>query len=214
MKPFILILSSPSGGGKTTIAKTLLSARDDLAYSVSATTRAPREGEVDGVDYHFLSDVEFKKRRDEGAFLESASYGGHLYGTLAESVDQAMDEGCHIVLDIEVSGARQIRERRNDIVSIFILPPSASDLVERLGKRNTETRGDLETRMRAAIEELKEAPQYDYVVVNEDKIQAVAEVAAIIDAEGKRTGRQEDLRDIIETLRLNLVVEVEARAGG
>lgn len=204
MTPFLLILSSPSGAGKTTITKALLAARDDLGFSVSATTRPPRPGEQDGTDYHFLSREEFERRRAAGAFLEWAEYGGHLYGTLASEVNQIQANGRHVILDIEVQGARQVRERRSDVVSIFVLPPSADELVTRLGGRGTDQPRDLEQRLLRAVEELDEAQHYDYLVVNDDRTQAVAEVAAIIDAESRRTGRQHPLLDTVQELRREL----------
>jgi guanylate kinase len=205
MTPFLLILSSPSGAGKTTITKALLAARDDLGFSVSATTRPPRPGEQDGVDYHFLSPEEFERRRLAGAFLEWAEYGGHRYGTLEAEVEQVLAQGRHVILDIEVQGARQIRQRRQDVVSIFVLPPSVEELVARLGYRGPLSPLELEQRLRRAVEELDEARYYDYLVVNEDRTQAVAEVAAIIDAESRRTGRQADVLKDIEGLRQGLL---------
>ncbi len=204
MTPFLLILSSPSGAGKTTITKALLAAREDLGFSVSATTRPARPGEQDDVDYHFLTREEFERRRAAGAFLEWAEYGGHLYGTLASEVDQAQAEGHHVILDIEVQGARQIRERRSDVVSIFVVPPSAEELVARLGGRGTDRPADLGQRLRRAVEELGEAQHYDYLVVNDDRTQAVAEVAAIIDAESRRTRRQPTLLTKVQELRREL----------
>jgi guanylate kinase len=201
---FLLILSSPSGAGKTTITRALLAAREDLAFSVSATTRPPRTGEQDGVDYHFLSREEFERRRQAGAFLEWAEYGGQLYGTLAAEVEQAQAQGRHVILDIEVQGARQVRERRSDVVSIFVLPPSVDELVSRLGGRGTDRAANLEERLRRAVEELGEARHYDYLVVNDDRTQAVAEVAAIIDAESRRTGRQAPLLEKVQELRREL----------
>lgn len=204
MTPFLLILSSPSGAGKTTITRALLAARDDLGFSVSATTRPPRPGEQDGVDYHFLAPEEFERRRAAGAFLEWAEYGGHLYGTLTAEVDQAQAQGRHVILDIEVQGARQVRERRSDVVSIFVVPPSAEELVARLGGRGTDRPADLGQRLRRAVDELGEARHYDYLVVNDDRTQAVAEVAAIIDAESRRSGRQTALLDKVQELRREL----------
>jgi guanylate kinase len=204
MTRFLLILSSPSGAGKTTITKALLAARDDLAFSVSATTRAPRPGEKDGVDYHFLSTEEFERRRAAGAFLEWAEYGGHLYGTLASEVNQTQAQGRHVILDIEVQGARQVRERRSDVVSIFVLPPSVDELVNRLGGRGTDQPKDLEERLLRAVDELDEAQHYDYLVVNDDRTQAVAEVAAIIDAESRRTSRQRPLLETVQEFRREL----------
>jgi guanylate kinase len=204
MTPFLLILSSPSGVGKTTITKALLAARDDLGFSVSATTRPPRPGEQDGVDYHFLSKEEFERRRAAGAFLEWAEYGGHLYGTLAAEVNQTQAQGRHVILDIEVQGARQVRERRSDVVSIFVLPPSVDELVTRLGGRGTDQLKDLEQRLLRAVDELDDAQYYDYLVVNDDRTQAVAEVAAIIDAESRRTTRQHPLLETVQELRREL----------
>jgi guanylate kinase len=211
MTPFLLILSSPSGAGKTTITKALLAARDDLGFSVSATTRAPRPGEQDGVDYHFLSQEEFERRRTAGAFLEWAEYGGHLYGTLASEVNQTQAQGRHVILDIEVRGARQIWERRSDVVSIFVLPPSVDELVNRLGGRGTDQPKDLAERLLRAVDELDEAQHYDYLVVNDDRTQAVAEVAAIIDAESRRTSRQRPLLDMVQELRRELSEFVRER---
>lgn len=212
MKHFLLILSSPSGAGKTTITKALLAAREDLGFSISATTRAPRPGEQDGVDYHFLSREEFERRRQAGAFLEWAEYGGQLYGTLESEVGRIQGEGRHVILDIEVQGALQIRQRRTDVVSIFILPPSAEELVARLGGRGTDRPADLEQRLRRAVAELDEALRYDYLVLNEDRTQAVAEVAAIVDAESRRTSRQLTLVDTVHTLRRDLATLLEGMA--
>lgn len=205
MTPFLIVLSAPSGGGKTMIAKALVAAREDVEYSVSATTRARREGEVDGVDYHFLSQAEFTRRRDAGEFLEWAEYGGCLYGTLEAQVGRAIQQQKHVIMDIEVQGARQVRARRSDVVSIFILPPSAETLVRRLGARDASLdREALQRRLRRAVEELEDAAGYDYVVVNEDRTQVVAEVAAIIDSESKRSYRDPELRETLEELRRDI----------
>lgn len=193
MTPFLLILSSPSGAGKTTIAKALLAARDDVGYSISATTRPPRPGEKDGVDYYFVTEEEFRRKRDAGEFLEWAEYSGHLYGTLRSEVERVLASGRHVVLDIDVQGARAIRARRDDVVSIFILPPSVEELLARLGGRGGNPPADLERRLRTAVAEVECAGEYDYIVVNADRTQAVAEVAAILEAESKRTGRQKEL---------------------
>jgi guanylate kinase len=128
----LLVLSSPSGGGKTTIARRLLERRHDVGYSVSATTRAMRTGEVHGRDYWFITPAEFAARVDTGAFIEHARYGGHEYGTLREEVERQLAMGHHVVLDIEVQGARQVRERVPGAVLVFVLPPSGGELIRRL----------------------------------------------------------------------------------
>ncbi len=200
MTPFLLVLSAPSGGGKTTIAKALLAAREDVGYSVSATTRAPRAGERDGVDYHFIRFEEFVRRVKADEFLEWAEYGGHRYGTLRAEVEGVLASGRHVVMDIEVQGARRIRDRCQNVVSVFIIPPSAQALVDRLGGRRTERPPDLVRRLRRAVAELDEAKDYDYVVVNADRTQAVAEVAAIIEAESRRPRWQPTLDEMVAAL--------------
>ncbi len=207
MIPFLLVLSSPSGGGKTTIAKQMLLARDDLGYSVSATTRSVRAGEVDGRDYHFLTRDEFLRRESAGDFLESATYGGELYGTLRSEIDRLFAAGKTVVLDIEIKGARQVRAQMPTAVHVFVLPPSAAVLVGRLTGRNTESALVLRERVARAADELKAVGEYDYVVVNEDLFAAVAQVAAILDAEARRVSRQDGLGTMIERLRRDVIEE-------
>lgn len=204
MKPFLLVLSSPSGGGKSTIARHLLEAREDLGYSVSATTRPPRAGEEDGVHYHFLSDGEFARRAAAGEFVESASYGGYQYGTLRQELTRILDSGRHVVLDIEVQGARQVRQAVADTVSVFVLPPSGNVLVERLRGRATEDEAALARRFEHAADELLAATEYDYVVVNDDLVAAVDAVAAILDAEGHRTGRTAELTARVQAMSVEV----------
>lgn len=204
MTPFLLILSSPSGGGKTTIAKALLAARDDVGYSVSATTRAPRPTERADVDYHFLSEAEFTRRVAAGEFLEWATYSGYRYGTLRTEVERVLAGGRHAVLDIEVQGARQVRERRTDVVSIFILPPSAEVLLERLGGRKSDNPAAIRRRLLQAVAEVDDAAAYDYIVVNDDRAQVVSAVTTIIDAEARRTARIPELARTITILREGL----------
>ena len=207
MKRLLLVLSAPSGGGKTTIAKKLLQVRKDLGYSVSATTRATRNGERDGEDYHFLSREEFERRRDRGEFLEWAEYGAQLYGTLKREIDRIFGEGRHAVLDIEIEGARQIRRNFPNSLQVFVLPPSADVLVERLKRRNTENPELLRKRLTHASEELAAVAEYDYAVVNEDLDTAVDQVSAILDgkAEDRLISRQHDLPGRIERLRRDVV---------
>ncbi len=207
MKPFLLVLSSPSGGGKTTIARQLLQGRDDLGYSVSATTRAKRPGELDGVDYHFLSHDEFERRAVAGEFVECAVYGGERYGTLHAEIRRLFAEGRIAVLDIDVQGARQVRSVVPDSVQVFVLPPSAAVLVERLGRRATETLQKRRERVTIAASELAAVIEYDYVVINDDLITAVSHVAAIIEAESRRVSRQRRLLGAIDELRQEVIRE-------
>ncbi len=208
MKPFLLVLSAPSGGGKSSIARHLLQGRDDLGYSVSATTRPMREGEREGVDYHFLTRGEFLRRREAGEFLESATYGGHLYGTLRSEIDRIFAAGRHAVLDIEIEGARQIRASFPNSLHLFVLPPSAEVLIGRLKGRNTEPAEAVRQRIARAVEELDAVAEYDYVVVNQDLVIAVAQVAAILDAEARRVSRQSDLQQVIARLRRDVAAAV------
>ncbi len=205
MKPFLVVLSSPSGGGKTSIARRLLEDRDDLGYSVSATTRAIRERERDGIDYHFLTKPEFVRRRDAGEFLEWATYGGHLYGTLRAEVDQILSSGRNAVLDIEIEGARQIRASFPNALHLFVIPPSAGVLVERLVGRNTDAAAAVRERIARAGDELAAVSEYDYVIVNDNLSHAVAQVKAILDAEALRVERQDALPGVVERLRRELV---------
>jgi guanylate kinase len=207
--PFLLVLSAPSGGGKTTIAKLLLQGRDDLGYSVSATTRPKRPDERDGVDYHFLSRDEFVRRRDNGEFLEWATYGGELYGTLKSEIERIFAQGRHAVLDVEIEGARQIRKNFSNSLLVFVLPPSAEALMQRLAGRRTEDPALVRDRFVRAAEELKAVGEYDYAILNEDLVVAVAQVAAILEAESWRVPRQDTLPVFVEQLRRDVVKAAE-----
>ncbi len=189
MNPFPIILSAPSGGGKTTVMKRLLATRSGIGYSVSATTRAPRSGEVNGHDYHFLSVAEFKRRRSRKQFAEWAEVHGRMYGTLRSEVRRILKGGQHVMMDIDVQGARQFHAAFPESVLIFLLPPSGEVLLKRLVDRDTEGREAHLVRLRAALEELQEVPRYHYVVVNDDLDATVRRVSAIVDAEEVRHER-------------------------
>lgn len=199
-----VILSSPSGGGKTTIARELLARRSDMGYSVSATTRAPRAGEVNGTDYHFLTEAEFAARRGKGEFAECAQVHGLWYGTLRTEVEKVLASGKHVILDIDVQGAAQFHRAFPQTVLVFVLPPSGDAMLKRLRERGTENSAQLARRLQSAIAELQAVPEYQYVVVNDDLEAAVQRVSRIIDAEDLRRERmtdlQRDLRSIVERL--------------
>jgi guanylate kinase len=205
--PFLLVLSSPSGAGKTSIARRLLETRADVAYSVSATTRPRRPGETDGRDYHFLAAAEFERRVAAGEFLEHAAYGGYRYGTLRSEVDAIFRRGKHALLDIEIAGARQLRTGFPDAVHVFVLPPSGDELVRRLEGRNTEDPAAVRRRLDHAAAELAAVGEYGYAVVNDDLARAVARVSAIIDAECQRIGRQHELTAFVAALRSQVLAE-------
>jgi guanylate kinase len=200
VNPFPVILSAPSGGGKTTIARELLRHRGDLGYSVSCTTRSPRVGEVEGRDYYFLSRAEFERRRDAGEFAECAEVHGNMYGTLRSEVQRVLGAGKHVVMDIDVQGARQFTRVFPESVTIFVLPPSAEVLLERLRRRQTESKEQLARRLQSALTELQAVDSYQYVVMNDDLHKAVQRVAAIIDAEVVSRERVGGLRHQVSVL--------------
>lgn len=208
MTPMIVVLSSPSGGGKSTITQRLIAERPDCGYSVSATTRPPRPGEVDGIAYQFLTAAEFERRVEAGDFAEHAEYDGHRYGTLVSELLRVTHGGQHVVLDIEVVGARQVRERFPGAVLIFVVPPSGAVLAERLRARAAEDSTRVAGRLQRAIDELGAAAEYDYVVVNDEVGTALHAVNAILDAEARRTSRQRDFTVVLDRLRAEVAAEL------
>lgn len=177
------IVSGPSGVGKSTVLKALLEKRNNLYFSVSATTRKPREGEADGVHYHFLDVDTFRKWIANEEFLEYAEYVGNFYGTPKRYVDDAMNHGQDVILDIEVQGALQVSSKRPDTVRIFIAPPSWEELERRLTERGTDEPDKVQKRLLRAKVEFQTAYTYDYFVINESVETAVQELDAIITAE-------------------------------
>lgn len=178
---FPVVLSAPSGAGKTTIAHRLRALRGDVVFSISATTRAPRDAERDGVDYHFVSDDAFRRMIDAGDLMEWAQVHGSYYGTPLRNVDDARSRGQFLVLDIDVQGARQIREKVADAVLVFVLPPSGAALVQRLIGRGSEDDARVQRRLRNALDEIRGAGEFDHVIVNDEVDTAVADVNAILD---------------------------------
>jgi guanylate kinase len=193
--PFPLILSAPSGAGKTTIARRVLEMRTDVGLSVSATTRERRPHEVNGRDYYFLDEHEFGRRREAGEFAESAVVHGRRYGTLRSEMDKVLASGRHVLMAIDVQGARTCHVAFPNSVRVFVLPPSVEVMVARLRTRNTESEDSLQRRLRTALGEVDAVSEYDYVVINDKLDVAASQVCAIIDAEMARYTRAHGVDD-------------------
>lgn len=186
----LIVLSGPSGVGKSTVIKDLLHNRPDIYFSVSFTTRAPREGEVDGVNYNFVSRTEFERMIGAGELLEYAQYVNNYYGTSLKVIRDKLEQGVDVLLDIEVQGAATVRQKCPEAVLIFILPPSLEELSRRLYSRNTDSPEVIEQRLQKAREECRECKNYDYIVVNDNVEAASAKIQAILSAEGCRTHKR------------------------
>jgi len=186
---FLIILSAPSGGGKSTILNEILKITDDIDYSVSFTTRKPRGVEQDGIHYHFVDEAEFLRRIDAGDFLEHARVFGNWYGTSISYIKSRLQASHHVIMDIDVQGATLISATDIPFVKIFIIPPSMEVLRDRLVRRATDSEEEIAKRLRIAREELSYIPHYDYLVINDDLSQAVEDVLAIIRAEENRVNR-------------------------
>lgn len=200
----LTVVSGFSGAGKGTLMKALMGKYDNYALSISATTRAPREGEVHGREYFFKSNEEFEKMIDKGELIEYAKYVSNYYGTPREYVQQQLDEGKDVILEIEMQGALDIKERFPDTLLLFVTPPSAVELNTRLTGRGTETKEVIEARMKRAIEEVDYMKDYDYLVVNDDLDICMEELHSIIQNERYRIFRNEkfieDIREQLESL--------------
>ena len=177
----LIIFAAPSGAGKSSLIKKIIEISEEkLELSVSATTRAPRKGEIHGKDYFFISDNEFNELKDKDAFIECANVHGNQYGTLKSFVHEKMEEGISVILDIDVQGFAQIKETEEDMVSIFIIPPSLDELKNRLILRGLDTNDAIEKRLLNALEELKHAESFDYIVLNDNFDNAIDQLSSII----------------------------------
>ena len=186
----LFIISAPSGTGKTTILKKIVAAMDNVAFSVSHTTRAPRPVEQDGIDYFFIDKDNFARMQQQGLFLEWAEVHGNLYGTSSYAIQEATEQGRDLLLDIDVQGARQVKKKLGHTgVFVFIAPPSLEELARRLVGRSTESEDVITTRLNNAREEMKSLNQYDYVIVNDTVTEAVEVLKSIIIAERSRKRR-------------------------
>jgi guanylate kinase len=204
----LFVVSSPSGGGKGTIIRHVLDVVENLSYSVSYTTRAPRLSEVDGREYFFVSRETFDEMTAAGEFLEWACVHGNFYGTSKRQILEETAAGVDIILEVDVQGAESVRQLLMDSVSIFILPPSYEVLRQRLIARGTDTAEELEVRLRNAPQELKQYSAFDYVIINDEINRAAGQLASIIYAERARCMRQEGLvRAVIQKFKSNSIIE-------
>jgi guanylate kinase len=185
----LVVVSAPSGAGKTTLCHEVRTLVPDLYYSVSYTTRAPRAGETNGTDFFFVTEGAFTAMRARDEFAEWAEVHGHLYGTPAKALESALGRGLDVLLDIDTHGARQLRQRYPEAVSVFIMAPSMAELEARLRERNSNSPGDIARRLSRAKEEIAAWRQYDYLIINRDVKDAVDQLATIIQAERCRTSR-------------------------
>ena len=198
----MLVLSSPSGAGKTTLARSLLAADSHISMSVSVTTRQARPGEIDGQDYHFVDTQAFGEMRNRGELLEHAKVFDNYYGTPRAPVEDTRGQGHDILFDIDWQGTQQLQEAAaDDLVKVFILPPSATELEKRLNTRAQDSAEVVAARMSKASDEISHYPEYDYVIVNEDAEQARAQLQAILMAERSKRARQTNLSDFVKALR-------------
>jgi guanylate kinase len=198
--PFPVIFAAPSGAGKTSIARALRERRDDVVFSISATTRPPRRYERDGVDYFYHDEPGFRRMIAAGELLEWAEVHGNLYGTPGRNLEDAQANGQHLILDIDVQGSRQVREKVPDAISIFVLPPSGTELVRRLVGRGSEDGAVQRRRLIAARDEIAAAAEFDYVIVNHALDQAVLAVEAILAAESRCSRRLPGLNGFVRRL--------------
>ncbi len=198
----MLVLSSPSGAGKTTLARGLLAGDENITMSVSATTRKPRPGEVDGQDYCFVDTQKFGEMRNRNELLEHAKVFDNYYGSPRAPVEEALEKGCDVLFDIDWQGTQQLQESAaDDLVKVFILPPTAAELEKRLNTRAQDSPEVVAARMSKASDEISHYPEYDYVIINHDEATSRAQLQGILSAERLKRARQTNLTDFVKTLR-------------
>ncbi len=180
----LFVIAAPSGAGKTTLVQALTTKHPELRFSISYTTRAQRRNEADGVDYIFVDEGTFRSLRDAGEMLESATVFDNLYGTSRRQVEQHLEAGHHVILEIDWQGARQVRESMPDCMTIFVLPPSLDELERRLRDRRTDTAGVIDRRLRDAVSDMSHWNEFDYVIINDDLDRAVADIEAVLTGAG------------------------------
>lgn len=186
----LVVISGPSGVGKSTVIAEVMHQRDNLVFSVSYTTRAPRAGEEDGVNYHFVDTAEFERMIRDGELLEYTQYAGNYYGTALADIQKFASQGLDVLLDIEVEGASNVKRKADNAVLIFVAPPSFEELSRRLHGRRTENEEVVRARLEKAQVELKQIPNYDYLVVNDSVIRAASDIISILNAEDCRVTKQ------------------------
>ncbi len=200
--PLMIILSSPSGAGKTSIARELMAHHNNIGFSVSATTRPPRPGEIDGVHYNFISEDEFRAMVDAGQMLEHAQVFGHLYGTPRAAVERALETGTDVIFDVDWQGGQQLRncKLKAHVVSVFVLPPSITELHDRLQTRAQDSAAVIKSRMEKSRDEISHWEEYDYLIINDDIRKSVQELSAILNAERLRRSRWDGAVKFVQSL--------------